>query len=207
LIQLHDKVFIVKTDKEAHREYGLLLGYPRCCVDMLVDSGFSFSSAMYMSLNNPWPWKLNLFAEPPLIHHYPCSSGCKESLEIATKTLDAYTAFAPHLASIKIEHLRPILYFDENMYIRFKGMNKFIFSYLLRMTVIKYDKIEIHNPEKIENGCLSSCHRNLLKKLFCFNKGNEIIVTDSQVRVLKNKTLFSTYKKRSIFDGTFITFK
>ena len=207
LIQLHDRVFIVKTDKKAHQEYGLLLGYPRCCVDALSDSGFSSSSTMHMSLNNPWPWKLNLFSEPPLIHHYPCSSGCKESLEIATKTLDVYSVFAPDLAKAREEHLKPILYFDENIYIRFKGMNKFPSFCSLGLLAIRYDKVDICSPERIEDGYLSRSHKNLLKKLSYFEEGDKIIATDSQIRILKDKTLIFIYKKKSVFDGAFIIFK
>jgi len=40
-----------------------------------------------------------------------------------------------------------------------------------------------------------------------FKKSNKIIVTDNQIRILKNKTLIFTYEKRSILDGTFIIFK
>ncbi len=71
-----------------HRDLGLLLGYPACCVE--------FFAAQFTAGNvNPQHLPLNPYTnltqrekDAVLLSHFPCSSHCEQSIELAKKYLN-----------------------------------------------------------------------------------------------------------------------
>ena len=78
--------------------FGLILGYPKCCVDYFARE-FSAKNPN-PEINSPNP-HLNLSKrdqDAVLIAHFPCSSDCRHSLVIAKNNLDILEKNAPERA-------------------------------------------------------------------------------------------------------------
>jgi len=68
---------------------GLVLGYPRCCIDHTVGSGgvpsngFYVEQAISLGHYNPLVWPPALQYDAYILHHHPCSINCNESARLA----------------------------------------------------------------------------------------------------------------------------
>ena len=89
-------IYISKDEKKAnlaayyelthnHRELGLLLGYPSCCVEYFITNFNENNTNLELPPTNPWTNLSQRNKDIVLLSHFPCSSECQESIEIAKK--------------------------------------------------------------------------------------------------------------------------
>ncbi len=72
-----------------HTELGLLLGYPRCCVNFFVDN---FNAQQADPAHLPTNAYTNLTRRQDdyvILSHFPCNSNCAESVLLGRKYIDA----------------------------------------------------------------------------------------------------------------------
>ncbi|MBU0470767.1 MAG: DUF483 domain-containing protein [Nanoarchaeota archaeon] len=95
-------VYISKEEKEAllasyyelidnYKELGSVLGYPRCCVDFFVRNFNENNINLQQIPSNLYTNITKRENDCVLISHFPCSSGCEESIKIGVKNLQAIT--------------------------------------------------------------------------------------------------------------------
>jgi hypothetical protein len=121
-------VYISKDERKAllanahetennHRELGILLGYPECCIDFFTKHEPEESKAnndyakpiLENSEGFEFPFQNNIFIrdfDVTLLNHFPCSLNCQNSLELAKKHLDVLRKYDISLASHFIERLK-----------------------------------------------------------------------------------------------------
>jgi hypothetical protein len=89
-------VYVAKEEKSAllagyaelmnrPRELGLLLGYPECCVDFFCKNFNAENTNLELTPTNLWTNLSKRGEDCVLISHFPCSSGCQESINLAKK--------------------------------------------------------------------------------------------------------------------------
>ena len=89
-----------------HKDLGLVLGYPRCCVDFFSKNFSSQNVNLEKPSQNPYT-NLSLREQDAVIlSHFPCSSECKESIKLGEKYLQAIYAYDKERARELLTHLR-----------------------------------------------------------------------------------------------------
>lgn len=71
-----------------HRELGLLLGYPPCCVDFFCRNFSERNTNLGLLSTNPLTNLSKRDQDCVLLSHFPCSSECPESMRLARTYLD-----------------------------------------------------------------------------------------------------------------------
>ena len=66
-----------------HRELGLLLGYPRCCIQFFINSFHKNNLNPEHKPTNPWTNLTQRELDFCLLSHFPCSSECSKSIQQA----------------------------------------------------------------------------------------------------------------------------
>lgn len=66
-----------------HRGLGKVLGYPACCVDFFCHSFHSGRTNLVLPATNPWTNLTKREEDAVLLSHFPCSSECSESVQLA----------------------------------------------------------------------------------------------------------------------------
>jgi len=66
-----------------HRQLGLILGYPSCCVDFFCQNFSPEKTDLELNSTNPWTNLSHRVEDSVLIYHFPCSSDCPESIKLA----------------------------------------------------------------------------------------------------------------------------
>ena len=64
---------------------GLLLGYPKCCVDFFCQNFKEEKTNLELKPTNPWTNLSQRDKDCVLLSHFPCSSDCQESVELGKK--------------------------------------------------------------------------------------------------------------------------
>ena len=109
-----------------HKELGMLLGYPQCCIDFYTKHETEESKANndYVNpiLNNSegyeFPFYNNIFIRDfdiTLLNHFPCSLKCQDSLELAKRHLNIIQKYDISLANHFIERLRNKIDVDDRV--------------------------------------------------------------------------------------------
>jgi hypothetical protein len=109
-----------------HRELGILLGYPLCCIDFFIqhESEESKVNNDYVNpiLDNSEGFEFsfynNIFIrnfDITLLNHFPCSLNCQKSVELAKKHLDVLRKYDISLANQFIERLRNKIDVDDRI--------------------------------------------------------------------------------------------
>ena len=104
-------------DKGSHKEVGLLLGYPLCCIDFFIKHKEEQSIAkndyiepiLNNSQGNIFPFYTNIFKKQfdvTLLNHFPCSLKCESSIELAKKHLEIIKKYDPSLAEYFVNRLK-----------------------------------------------------------------------------------------------------
>ena len=87
-------------------ELGLILGYPRCCVDYFLNN-FSENNPNPQQIgNNPYTNISKRNKDLVLISHFPCNPECKESTELARNNLMILKEVWPDRAAELISELK-----------------------------------------------------------------------------------------------------
>ncbi len=68
-----------------HRDFGLLLGYPECCVDFFCRNFSENNTNLQLKPTNPYTNITQRDEDAVLLSHFPCSSECEKSIEIGRK--------------------------------------------------------------------------------------------------------------------------
>ena len=78
-------VFILVGDDE---KLGLILGYPKCCVEFFCNNFSSEKTNLELKPTNPWTNLSQRSEDCVLLSHFPCHSDCEPSMELGKKYLD-----------------------------------------------------------------------------------------------------------------------
>lgn len=113
---------------DAAGELGALLGYPACCVQAFAaqadrsDNSYNrVATAVRTSIGGPWPVLLDDTAFK-LLAHFPCTYRCERSMVQAKDLLKALADEHPRLRDAIDDYLGgPVLYFDHDHQLRFRG--------------------------------------------------------------------------------------
>jgi len=70
------------------KDLGLLLGYPKCCVDFFCQNFSGDNTNLQLTPTNMWTNLTKREKDQVLISHFPCSSGCRESVSMGMKYLE-----------------------------------------------------------------------------------------------------------------------
>ncbi|MBW2982511.1 DUF483 domain-containing protein [Candidatus Woesearchaeota archaeon] len=100
-----------------HKELGLLLGYPLCCIDFFIKHKNEQSMAnndyvepiLSNSEGDMFQFYTNVFKKQfdvTLLNHFPCSLDCEGSIDLAQTHLDIIRKYDPPLAEYLIQRLK-----------------------------------------------------------------------------------------------------
>lgn len=89
-----------------HRDLGLALGYPQCCVDFFCSKFNPQDVDLEISSKNPYTNLSKREQDLVILSHFPCGPGCKESISIGEKYLQAIYAFDKERVRELLTHLR-----------------------------------------------------------------------------------------------------
>jgi hypothetical protein len=82
-------------------KFGTMLDYPTCCIKKVAEAGnvpSIIEAFHYLQENdsyNVWTWPIAMIGDASLLVHYPCSSKCRESMDIAKKHFQLINKYAP----------------------------------------------------------------------------------------------------------------
>jgi hypothetical protein len=113
-----------------HRELGILLGYPLCCIDFFIkhepEQSREKNDYIKPILENTegyeFPFQNNIFIKDfdiTLLNHFPCSLNCQNSLELAKTHLNIIRKYDSNLAAYFINRLKRKIDID-NRILEFK---------------------------------------------------------------------------------------
>jgi hypothetical protein len=81
--------------------FGTMLGYPKCCIDRVVDIGHvpSIVEAFHYLANNKefnvWAWPVAMIGDASLLVHFPCSKDCVQSIDLSHYHYKLILDYAP----------------------------------------------------------------------------------------------------------------
>ena len=90
-------------------KFGRMLDYPDCCINKVAETGHVPSileSFNYLQANekfNVWTWPVAMIGDASLLVHYPCSSKCLKSMDIAKKHFQLIANYAPKNIVARVE--------------------------------------------------------------------------------------------------------
>lgn len=70
-----------------HKDLGLVLGYPQCCVDFFCTKFSSRNVNLEIVSQNPYTNLSKREQDLVILSHFPCDSDCKESIKLGEKYL------------------------------------------------------------------------------------------------------------------------
>jgi hypothetical protein len=173
--------------------YGLLLGYPKCCVSFFINDrqGVNQIYEAYKNTHgepsfycNPFLHDFHYF----LTHNFPCSFRCKETTKQARNLLKAIREEEPEYAK-KIEyHLKlPLLAFHIRDAIAFEG--------------------KMSNGEIRYSNSYYLSFPNIGKAPYKkFQEGNRVKVTQDRILIFKDEMLLHSIKKEREDTGFLLKF-
>ncbi|MFH1683168.1 MAG: DUF483 domain-containing protein [Candidatus Woesearchaeota archaeon] len=74
---------------EDHKNLGLILGYPECCVEFFCNNFNENKTDLQLKPTNVWTNLSKREEDCVLLSHFPCSCECNESITIARKNLES----------------------------------------------------------------------------------------------------------------------
>ena len=100
-----------------HKELGLLLGYPLCCIDFFVkhkeEQSLGKNDYIEPVMKNSegciFQFYTNIFKRDfdiTLLNHFPCSLKCENSIDLAKKHLEIIKKYDAEMAEFFIERLK-----------------------------------------------------------------------------------------------------
>lgn len=70
------------------KDLGILLGYPECCADFFCRNFNKPNANLQLTPANMWTNLTKREKDAVLISHFPCSSGCEESVAMGMKNME-----------------------------------------------------------------------------------------------------------------------
>ena len=107
-----------------HKELGLLLGYPECCVNFFINNFDEQSKkqndfvlpAIINSVGQEFEFHINIIAryfDYTLLNHFPCSFSCEKSIMLGKKYFEALKNFDLEFAKELEVHLKTAVVYTE----------------------------------------------------------------------------------------------
>ncbi len=91
--------------KQDHRNTGIMLGYPSCCVEFFVQE-FEKGNVNPVHLpTNMWTNLTFRDEDVVLLSHFPCSSECEKSIVMAKKNFEIIQRYDEKLAELVVKKL------------------------------------------------------------------------------------------------------
>jgi hypothetical protein len=91
--------------KGMDKELGLVLGYPKCCVDFFCRNFSTERTNLQLKPTNPYTNLRKRSEDAVLISHFPCNSSCGKSIEMAKRHLSIIRKYDPKRADDIMEIL------------------------------------------------------------------------------------------------------
>lgn len=88
-----------------HKELGELLGYPCCCIEFFCKNFNEQNTNLELTPTNPWTNLSQREQDCVLLSHFPCSSECSFSIELAKR----YFEVIKKVDSVRAEEMMKIL--------------------------------------------------------------------------------------------------
>jgi len=170
--------------------YGLMLGYPECCVRFFINDrqGVNQLYEAYKRTNGEPSFYCNAMLSDFtyfLIHNYPCSFTCRESIKNGRELLKAIREEEPHYAERIEYHLKlPLLVFRIRDAIAFEGK-------------MSGNEIRYSDSRYLTNNYVGKA------PYAKFLEGNRLRVTKDRILIFRDDTLLHSIKK-SREDGGFL---
>ena len=118
-ISLNDDYANLLREADESRDdikFGTMLDYPACCIKKVAEAGnvpSIIEAFHYLQENmkyNVWTWPVAMIGDASLLVHYPCSSKCRESMDIAKKHFQLIYKYAPKNIVERVEKYHSSLY-------------------------------------------------------------------------------------------------
>jgi hypothetical protein len=97
-------------------KFGKMLDYPECCIKKVSEARnvpSLIEAFHYLQENkryNVWTWPIAMIGDASLLVHYPCSTKCKESMDIAKKHFQLIKKYAPKSIIERVEKHHSSIY-------------------------------------------------------------------------------------------------
>ena len=72
-----------------HQDLGLVLGYPKCCVDFFCKNFNSKNTNLELNSMNPYTNLSKREQDLVILSHFPCNAECQQSVKLGEKYLQA----------------------------------------------------------------------------------------------------------------------
>ncbi len=205
-----DPELAVVPTPDSVKKFGLMLGYPDCCVESHVKrhSLKAKDKEKYFVPGQAYPFLannlLNCVSNHYLSFHYPCSHDCKKSLVYASDILEAIRSLYPRYAE-EIERMMRmpcLVWFDpeQGLYPAWDSREGVIFNGVVVGDVIEYQGVSLlktTHPQKEGIGI----------DFMLFKKGDRIVFDDDGWKVFKGKEELFSYARKSRFEGVLWNFE
>lgn len=174
---------------EIVEKLGLLFGYPKCCIDFLINlrgkNIIHYAKKAYNNTNvkpNFYTFYFDFYTsyQYKLISHYPCSFDCKNTIEYGKKIFEEINEINSEYARIlKNKLMKIVLYFEVG-----EGI---LLTCKFNRNKISYSECNILSNNKKHN---------------LFSQGNKIKILDNRIIVYKNNVPLIAFMKPLIIDFT-----
>ncbi len=191
------------NDFEAVKQFGLLMNYPKCCIDFYIGllkreiPQYKYVIYSFINSKNGLDYLLNNLSNRRITNHMVCDYKCKESLQIAKKKLNIVKNNELNLfKEIIVELKYPFLVWNEHQFVQFKG-------HIDKNNVCCND---IWFKSKVDGFSKKNCpfDENTLKK---FSDGDNVNVTDQKIEIYKKNRVVHCIYKNNKYDGVLFKYE
>jgi hypothetical protein len=110
----------IADEEHNYQELGLLLGYPKCCIDFYGKSKNKLNDFVFSINNNTSKIKGNYKTnfclrcfDISLIQHFPCSFNCKETVKLAERYETFLDKYFPEILKELKSNLKSVVFYSE----------------------------------------------------------------------------------------------
>jgi len=181
-------------------DFGLLLGYPTCCVENYL-KGENTIESLKPYISNKIPFYNNNLLSNSISNCYlstyeACSYNCKKTTQSNKKILTAIKREAPDYYKFLIKYLKkPLLVWVNNQLPKFRlsdSLITIVFDGALKNGMLKYKKIYPHFPI---NRIVKLINSPSKKDLDLLNEGSKLLIKQKYIKVYKNNSLIHKIKR------------
>jgi len=181
------------------KEFGLLLGYPSCCVE-------NYDKVNILKSLKPYTCNKILFytnilltgtgSNCRLASHSLCSFNCKKTIELNKKILKVFKKEIPDYYCFLIKYLKkPLLFWINGKQGNFglsDTLTVFVFDGELKNNVLNYKKVHLHFPI---NTAVKLINSPSVKEIESMVKGDRLVIEKKNIKVYKDKKLLIKVKR------------
>jgi len=182
------------------KDFGLLLGYPLCCVESFL-KGKSAIEDLRPYIFNKIPFYNNnlltgTISNCHLSSYEPCSYNCKKTSQLNKRILAAIKKEIPDYYQFLIKYLKkPLLIWIDDQRPEFGLLDSLIsivFDGTLKNSILKYKKIYPHFPINKSINLLNSPSE---KDLYFLTEGNRMVIGKKYIKIYKNDFFLHKIKR------------